>query len=125
MDPNGVRWGLTLWEGRCVVVPSVRRVDRRFGAMRSKLRSLRVGLVKELEVYRLILKHDRTPRVTRLLLGGAVAYALSPVDLIPDWIPVLGHVDDILIVPALVWLSLRFVPADVVTECRARAEELK
>ncbi|MGD8698190.1 MAG: DUF1232 domain-containing protein [Gemmatimonadales bacterium] len=93
--------------------------------MRSKLASLRIGLAKELKVYRLILKHERTPRVTRLLLGGAVAYALSPVDLIPDWIPVLGHVDDIVIVPALVWLSLRFVPDDVVAECRARAEELE
>jgi uncharacterized membrane protein YkvA (DUF1232 family) len=100
-------------------------MDRRFGAMRSKLVSLRVGLAKELKVYRLILKHERTPRVTRLLLGGAVAYALSPVDLIPDWIPVLGHVDDIVIVPALVWLSLRFVPDDVVAECRARVEELE
>lgn len=92
-------------------------------AMSSKLGSLRRGLTRELRVCRLILKHERTPRLTRLLLGGAVAYALSPVDLIPDWIPLLGHIDDIVVVPALVWLGLRFVPAEVVAECRAQAKE--
>jgi uncharacterized membrane protein YkvA (DUF1232 family) len=93
--------------------------------VRSKLGQVRDGLARELRVYRLILKHDRTPRATRLLLGAAVAYALSPVDLIPDWIPVVGHIDDVLMVPALVWLALRFVPEEVVAECRAQAGELE
>jgi len=92
--------------------------------VKGALRQMRDGLARELKVYRLILKHERTPRVTRWLLGAALAYALSPVDLIPDWVPLLGHVDDVVIVPALVWLSLRFVPADVIAECRARAVEL-
>lgn len=88
-----------------------------------KLREARDALIRELRVYRLILKHERTPRITRWLLGAAVAYALSPIDLIPDWIPIIGHLDDVLIVPLMVWLSLRFVPAEVVSECRARAGE--
>lgn len=92
-------------------------------AMWVKLREARDALVRELRVYRLILKHERTPRITRWLLGAAVAYALSPIDLIPDWIPIIGHLDDVLIVPLMVWLSLRFVPAEVVSECRARAGE--
>jgi uncharacterized membrane protein YkvA (DUF1232 family) len=58
--------------------------------------------------------------MARWLLGAAVAYALSPIDLIPDFIPVLGHLDDVLIVPLLVWLALRIVPAHVVAEHRSR-----
>lgn len=92
-------------------------------AMPVKLREVRDTLTRELRVYRLILKHERTPRMTRWLLGAAVAYALSPIDLIPDWLPIVGHLDDVLIVPLLVWLSLRFVPAEVVSECRTRAGE--
>jgi len=75
----------------------------------------------ELTVYRLVMRHPRTPRASRLLLGAAIAYALSPVDLIPDFIPVVGHLDDLLIVPLLVWLALRLVPRDVIDECRQRA----
>jgi uncharacterized membrane protein YkvA (DUF1232 family) len=91
--------------------------------LRTKLREARDVLARELRVYQLILKHERTPRITRWLLGAAIAYALSPIDLIPDWIPIIGHLDDVLIVPLMVWLSLRFVPAEVVSECRARAGE--
>jgi uncharacterized membrane protein YkvA (DUF1232 family) len=86
-----------------------------------KLRQLQRGFRKELQFYRLILQHERTPRITRIFLGAAIAYALSPIDLIPDWIPVVGHLDDVLIVPLLIWLGLRFVPSTVVEECRAGA----
>ncbi len=72
----------------------------------------------EIRVYQRIFRHPRTPRRARWLLGAAIGYGLSPIDLIPDWIPVLGYVDDALIVPLLVWLALRQVPADVIAECR-------
>ena len=52
-----------------------------------------------------------------------VAYALSPIDLIPDFIPVLGYVDDVLLLPALIWLSIRLLPSSVLEECRAKADE--
>lgn len=74
---------------------------------------------RELRVYRAVAGHPRTPRVARWCLAGAVGYALLPFDLIPDFIPVLGHVDDLLIIPALVALALWLVPAEVVAECRA------
>lgn len=76
---------------------------------------------RELKVYRLLLRDSRTPRVAKLLLAAAVAYALSPIDLIPDFIPVLGFVDDFIIVPGLVLLALKLVPTDVVRDCRMRA----
>lgn len=90
-------------------------------SLTSKLRETRDSLATEVRVYRLVLRHERTPRITRLLLGLALAYALSPIDLIPDWLPVVGHLDDIVIVPTLVWLAMRFVPPAVVDECRAQA----
>lgn len=51
-----------------------------------------------------------------------VAYALSPIDLIPDFIPVLGYLDDVILLPILIWLTVRMLPADVLSECRVQAE---
>jgi uncharacterized membrane protein YkvA (DUF1232 family) len=86
-----------------------------------KARSAVARLKAETEVYRLVIRHPRTPRLSRILLGAAVAYALSPIDLIPDFIPVLGHLDDLLLLPILVWTAIRLVPAEVVRECREAA----
>ncbi|KPK70165.1 hypothetical protein AMJ82_03715 [candidate division TA06 bacterium SM23_40] len=55
----------------------------------------------EIGMYRRVLGHPRTPRAAKFILGAAIAYAMSPVDLIPDFIPVLGHLDDIVILPLL------------------------
>lgn len=52
-----------------------------------------------------------------------VAYALSPIDLIPDFIPVLGYVDDVLLLPGLIWLTIRLLRLEVLTECRGQADE--
>jgi uncharacterized membrane protein YkvA (DUF1232 family) len=75
-------------------------------------------LRREVAVYRLVLKDRRTPLLAKLLLGAALAYALSPIDLIPDFIPVLGHLDDLLIVPLIAWVALRLVPAAVMDDSR-------
>ncbi len=88
--------------------------------MLERLKAIGRGLKRELAVYRLVLKHPRTPRLAKWLLGLAVGYALLPFDLIPDFIPILGQLDDVVIVPALVWSALRLVPDDVVAECRRR-----
>ncbi|MBD9665104.1 uncharacterized membrane protein YkvA (DUF1232 family) [Variovorax beijingensis] len=67
-------------------------------------------------------RHPGTPWFAKLLAAFVVAYALSPIDLIPDFIPVLGYLDDALLLPGLIWLNIRLIPADVLKECRQRAD---
>jgi uncharacterized membrane protein YkvA (DUF1232 family) len=67
-------------------------------------------------------RDSRTPWYARLIAGAIVAYALSPIDLIPDFIPVLGLLDELLLLPGAMWLALRLVPGAVLVESRRRAE---
>ena len=67
-------------------------------------------------------KHPKTPWYAKALGLFVVAYALSLIDLIPDFIPVLGYVDDVLLLPGLIWLTLQLLPPDVLTECRGHAD---
>lgn len=83
-----------------------------------KLRELFAKFKRELQLYRSILADRRTPRITKLLLGCAVAYAVTPVDIIPDFIPVIGQLDDVIIVPALVYVALRTIPQPLLEEHR-------
>lgn len=69
-------------------------------------------------------RDPRTPWHAKLLAGLIVAYALSPIDLIPDFIPVLGYLDDLVLVPLGLWLAVRLIPAEVMEDCRARGEDL-
>ena len=88
-----------------------------------KLRSAGNTFRRELQVYRLVLANPRTPKIAKVLLALAIGYALLPLDLIPDFIPVLGHLDDAIIIPAFVILALRLIPAEVVDDCRRRVSE--
>ena len=85
-----------------------------FRRIRDYLRAFK----RELCVYRRVVRDRRCPRLARFFLGSAVAYLLMPFDLIPDWIPVLGQLDDLVIVPLLIWLGLRCMPADLLAEVR-------
>ena len=71
----------------------------------------------------LVVRDPRTPWFAKLLAGAVVAYALSPIDLIPDFIPVLGYLDDLLLLPLGIWLAVRLVPAEVMQDCRRQAQE--
>ena len=88
--------------------------------MIEKLREIARRLKTEFAVYRLVLKHPQTPMMAKILLGLAVGYVLLPFDLIPDFIPVIGHLDDLVIVPGLVYLALKLVPNNVMVECRQK-----
>ena len=80
------------------------------------------GLKRDVHAVWLAARHPRTPRGAKLLALAVAAYALSPIDLIPDVIPVLGYLDDLLIVPLGILLVTRMMPPDVLAECRAAAE---
>jgi uncharacterized membrane protein YkvA (DUF1232 family) len=64
---------------------------------------------------------SRTPWYAKVLVATVAAYALSPIDLIPDFVPVLGYLDDLVIIPLGIFLAVRLVPAAVLAECRVRA----
>lgn len=70
----------------------------------------------------LALKRKETPWGAKVLAALTVGYALSPIDLIPDFVPVLGYLDDLIILPAMVALTVRLIPAEVMAACRAEAE---
>jgi uncharacterized membrane protein YkvA (DUF1232 family) len=72
----------------------------------------------------LVCRHPDVPWYAKALALVVVGYALSPIDLIPDFIPVLGSLDDLVLIPLGILLVIRLVPADVVAECRARAEDV-
>lgn len=65
-----------------------------------------------------MLRHPQTPWLAKALLALAVGYLLLPFDLIPDFIPILGQLDDLVIVPGLFWLGVKCVPPQVIAECR-------
>lgn len=70
------------------------------------------------------LKMKETPILAKILAGITILYALSPIDLIPDFIPVLGYLDDVIILPGLIALTIKLIPPDVFAQCRIRAENL-
>jgi uncharacterized membrane protein YkvA (DUF1232 family) len=69
------------------------------------------------------LKYPRMTFLAKVVCFVAVTYALSPIDLIPDFIPVLGYLDDLIVVPALVWLALKLIPTEVMNLAREQAVE--
>ena len=72
----------------------------------------------------LALKGRDTPLLAKILAGVTVAYALSPIDLIPDFVPVLGYLDDVLLLPALIALTVKLIPNKVWVRCQAESENM-
>jgi len=69
-------------------------------------------------------RDPRTPWYAKVLVAAIVAYALSPIDLIPDFVPVLGYLDDLILIPIGLAIAIRLIPESVLTECRARAQDM-
>ena len=88
-----------------------------------RLKTFARALKRDVMTLWFALKHPDTPWYARALAAVITAYALSPIDLIPDFIPVLGYLDDLIIVPAGVWLLLKIVPENVVVDSRAKSEQ--
>lgn len=72
----------------------------------------------------LALKSPETPIIAKVLAGITVLYALSPIDFIPDFIPVLGYLDDVILLPALISLTIKFIPKEIFQKCQAEAEHI-
>ena len=91
-----------------------------------------VWRIKELQIWAKALKRDvfalwiaarsaRTPRIAKLIAGSVAAYAFSPIDLIPDFIPIIGYLDDLIIIPLGIALVVRLIPAQLMAEFRTEA----
>jgi uncharacterized membrane protein YkvA (DUF1232 family) len=93
---------------------------RLFGSWRERARALK----KETVALTLACRHPRVPWYAKVLALIVVGYALSPIDLIPDFIPVFGYLDDIVLVPIGIMIVIRMIPAEVLTECRQKAEAM-
>jgi len=83
----------------------------------SKIESIK----KELRYYKALATDRRTPKLAKILLALALGYLAMPFDLIPDFIPLIGHLDDLIIVPLLIWLSLCCIPQQLKQELRYKA----
>lgn len=81
-------------------------------------------LQRDIPAIWLALRHKQTPLPAKILAAATVAYALSPIDLIPDFIPVLGYLDDVLLLPLLIALTIKLIPAEILEACRAQAETM-
>ncbi len=92
--------------------------------MLDRLRKRARGLKAEVYALYLAYRDPRVPLYARIFAAGVVAYAFSPIDLIPDFIPVLGYLDDLILVPLGIALALRMIPSPIMEECRARAKEV-
>jgi uncharacterized membrane protein YkvA (DUF1232 family) len=69
-------------------------------------------------------KRKDTPTLAKIIVGVAICYALSPIDLIPDFIPVIGFLDDVLLLPLLIIIAMKLIPMQILAECREQANDI-
>jgi uncharacterized membrane protein YkvA (DUF1232 family) len=89
-------------------------------ALQEKARELQYNISALYLAY----KRKDVPKSAKILIAITVGYALSPVDLIPDFIPILGYLDDLCIVPLLVFISIKLIPEKIMEECREQAKDI-
>jgi uncharacterized membrane protein YkvA (DUF1232 family) len=81
------------------------------------------GLKKELGAVCYAFKDERVGALPKAIIGIAILYALSPIDFIPDFIPVLGYLDDLVIIPGLLGLAIKLIPREVMEDARSKAQD--
>lgn len=87
-------------------------------SLKNQLKRIGSNVKNEIKIYQAVIKNKRTPLLGKIFLGMAVGYFFLPFDLIPDFIPIVGHLDDIVIIPALVLIALKIIPREIVEEHR-------
>ena len=80
-------------------------------------------LKTEMVALSLAVRHPGTPWYAKFVVAGVVAYAVTPVDFFPDVVPILGFIDDLIFIPLVLGIAVRFVPDAVLVDCRGRARE--
>lgn len=93
--------------------------------MFNQLKLLGKRVKREIKVYQLVARDKRTPRLAKIVLGIAIGYALMPFDLIPDFIPVLGYVDDAIILPILFVIALKLIPKEIIEDHKRAVDQVK
>lgn len=91
--------------------------------MPGRLRGWAIALKRNVLALWIAARDERTPLAAKLIAGLVAAYALSPIDLIPDFIPVLGLLDDLLLLPAGIWLAIKLIPDSLMKEFRSKADQ--
>jgi uncharacterized membrane protein YkvA (DUF1232 family) len=86
--------------------------------VKEKLKKIAAQLKAEFEFYRRLQKHPQTPVLAKALLWLAIGYLLMPFDLIPDFLPVIGQLDELVIIPLLLYFALKLTPPEVVAACK-------
>ena len=86
--------------------------------LRDKLSQIAAKLKAEFEFYRRLQQHPQTPKFAKALLWLAIGYLLMPFDLIPDFLPIIGQLDEVVIIPLLLYFALKLTPATVIAACR-------
>ena len=89
--------------------------------MKTKLAERARKITEDTAALFLALKRKETPPLAKILIGIALCYALSPIDLIPDFIPVIGLLDDMLLLPLIIATAIKLTPASVINDCRQEA----
>jgi uncharacterized membrane protein YkvA (DUF1232 family) len=92
--------------------------------MLKKLKTWAKNLKRQIFILYYACKDDRVPWYAKVFIACVVAYAFSPIDLIPDFIPILGYLDDIILLPIGIMLALKMIPKEVLFDCEVKAEEL-
>ena len=93
--------------------------------MFDKIKEKAKALKLEIKVLYLAYKNKDTPWYAKVAAAMVVAYALSPIDLIPDFIPILGYLDDLILLPLGIVLAIKLIPKEILSQCRQQAEEKK
>jgi uncharacterized membrane protein YkvA (DUF1232 family) len=89
-----------------------------------KIKTKAGELKLNLSALTLVYKRKDVPIIAKILIIVAVGYALSPIDLIPDFIPIIGYLDDLIIIPFLIFLILKIIPKEIMDECKEQAKDL-
>lgn len=93
--------------------------------LKDKLKQIAAKLKSEFDFYRCLQQHPDTPKIAKALLWLAIAYLLMPFDLIPDFLPIIGQLDEVVIIPLLLYFALKLTPPEVIASCRIQTTEVQ